>query len=185
MSGQEFRDYIERLILAAGEVQEDSIRQTINLLRNLSNGTVYVIGNGGSAAIASHFATDLFRVFEVIKSTNKVLSLVDNTPLLLASGNDFGFESIFERQLAKLGREKDVLIAISSSGNSQNILNAIHAAKEMGMTTIGLSGFDGGKLLNRVDISIYVKTNVGEYQIVEDVHSSICHFISKSVGDLV
>lgn len=177
-----YADYISKFLTAANTVSEDSLNKMIETLRGARDSCIYIIGNGGSAAIASHFATDLFRAFEITNLNNRVVSLTDNTPLITASGNDFGFETIFERQLSQLCREKDVLVAISSSGNSENIIRAIHAAKNKGVVSIGLSGFDGGRLLDSADISVHVPTKRGEYQIVEDIHSSICHFVSSSIA---
>ena len=172
-----FADYISKLLTAANTVSEDSLNKMIETLRGARDSCIYIIGNGGSAAIASHFATDLFRAFEITNLSNRVVSLTDNTSLLTASGNDFGFETIFERQLSQLCREKDVLVAISSSGNSENIIRAVHAAKNEGLVSIGLSGFDGGQAKKIADINIHIDSN--NYGVIEDCHQSIMHSMAQ------
>lgn len=182
MSNISFKEYLAKIVMTAGGISEEPIQEVIETLKISKGSSIFAIGNGGSAAIASHFVTDLFRSYELSGSSNKVFSLADNTPLITASGNDYGFETIFARQISKLGCSGDVLVAISSSGNSQNIIDAVHVARKLGLATIGLSGFDGGKLLKLVDIAIHAETDVGEYQIVEDIHASICHYICKTIG---
>lgn len=181
MNDMEFKKYIRKVYDLCQNISEDSIALAVNKITSNKEATLFLVGNGGSAAIASHFATDLLRTFEIIDVKSRVFSLTDNTPLLLASGNDFGFEEIFARQLAQYGREGDILVAISSSGNSENVLKAVQEARRKGLFSIGITGFDGGKLMNLVDISLHVATEHGEYELVEDIHSSICHFISKSI----
>ncbi len=176
-----FAEYMTNLEIASKRVSEESIFKMIREITKAKSSTIFIIGNGGSAAIASHFATDLLRTFELNQSKVRVFSLVDNSPLILASGNDFGFENIFARQLAQYGFKGDILIAISSSGNSENIIKAVDTAKQKDLVTIGMSGFTGGKLANLVDISVHVSTESGEYEMVEDIHASICHFVSKSI----
>jgi len=142
--------------------------------------TVFFIGNGGSAATASHFAQDLG---EVGRKTGvkgfKTLSLTDNVSLLSAVGNDYGFDRIFTIQLSELFNAGDVLVAISASGNSPNVVNAVEFAKNAGGETIGLVGFDGGKLKNICDHIIYIKTDIGKYGPVEDVHMIMDHLITS------
>ena len=181
MSKTSYTEYLAKLGMASETVSEESISAIIEEILNAKSSTIFIIGNGGSAAIASHFATDLLRSFELVQSKMRVFSLVDNSPLVLASGNDFGFENIFARQLDQYGRKGDLLIAISSSGNSENILKAVQTAKGKGLVTIGMSGFTGGKLAKSVDFSLHVSTAKGEYEIVEDVHASICHYVSKFI----
>jgi D-sedoheptulose 7-phosphate isomerase len=140
--------------------------------------TIFFAGNGGSASTASHFAQDLGEVGrKANKPGFKTLSLTDNVSLLSAIGNDYGFDKIFTVQLSELFSPGDVFVAISASGNSPNVINATEFAKKTGGKTIGLVGFDGGKLKNLCDYIIHVKTDAGEYGPVEDVHMIMDHLI--------
>ncbi len=144
------------------------------------DGKIYLIGNGGSAAIASHFANDLNKTVFGQKGEKKAkrfqaISLADNTPALTAWANDVGFEAIFSEQLKNFAQEKDVLAAISSSGNSLNIIKAAEVAKSLHMPIIGLVGFDGGKLLPLADAKIHIPSQ--KYEIIESAHEAICHLI--------
>jgi D-sedoheptulose 7-phosphate isomerase len=142
--------------------------------------TIFFAGNGGSAATASHFAQDLGEVGRKanVKSF-KTISLTDSIPLLTAIGNDYGYEKIFSIQLSELFSKGDVLVVISASGNSPNVIDAVKQAKEMGGDTIGLVGFDGGALLEMCDYVIHAKANQGEYGPVEDIHMIIDHMITS------
>ncbi len=118
---------------------------------------IFIMGNGGSAAMASHFACDLSKgTVREGKARFKVLSLNDNVPLLTAYANDFGYETVFAEPLASLAEPGDVAMAISSSGNSPNVLRAMDVARERGLTTIGITGFEGGRLKEKVDVCVIV-----------------------------
>jgi len=148
---------------------------------NLSGLSLYLIGNGGSAATASHFATDLG-----VGSLNKAnpiraVSLTDNNAVVTASANDFGYEQIFARQIDLLARKGDVLIAISASGNSKNLILGVEKAKELGCITIGMTAFDGGALRQIVDLSLHINTNFGEYGPAEDLHAMMSHSITEQI----
>jgi D-sedoheptulose 7-phosphate isomerase len=140
--------------------------------------TVFVIGNGGSAATASHMANDLGLCGD---DTNggplRVLALTDGIPLMTAIANDSGYERIFVRQLEVHYRPGDVLIAISASGNSPNLLVAAEWVKGRGGEVIGLLGFDGGRLNALCDHAVVVRTATGEYGPVEDVHMVLDHLL--------
>lgn len=143
---------------------------------------VYLIGNGGSSAIASHFAGDLNKTILGHKGDRQVkrfqaVSLCDNTPVITAWANDVGFEKIFAEQLKNLGKANDVLIAISSSGNSANIIEAVKTAKGLSMSVVGFAGFDGGKLVQLSDAKIHIP--FFDYGIVESLHDAICHLITS------
>jgi len=142
--------------------------------------TIYFAGNGGSAATASHFAQDLGEVGRKanVKSF-KTISLADNVSLITAIGNDYGYEKIFSIQLSGLFNKGDVLVVVSASGNSPNVIDAVKQANEMGGKTIGLVGFDGGKLLEMCDYVIHVKTNKGEFGPVEDLHMILDHMVTS------
>lgn len=141
--------------------------------------TIFFVGNGGSAATASHFAQDLAEVGRKVGRPGfKTISLVDNVPYITALANDYGYESIFTWQMAELFKEGDVLVTISASGNSPNIINAAECAKKLGGVIIGFVGFDGGKLKELCDYVIHVRTRRGEYGPVEDTHMILDHMIT-------
>lgn len=136
--------------------------------------TVFIVGNGGSAATASHFACDLAKGTQAAGlPAFRVVSLSDNVPLMTAWANDTHYERIFAEQLATLNRPEDMVIAISASGNSPNILAAARVARQSGAHTIALTGQDGGKLAQLVDLTIHVPARSIEQ--VEDAHLVIAH----------
>ena len=137
---------------------------------------VFLCGNGGSAATASHMANDLGKGANCRKDKRfKVIALTDNLSWITALANDISYESIFSEQLRNQGGPDDVLIATSGSGNSQNVLNAVAAARELGMRTVGLIGFGGGKLAAEVDLPLVVDSHhMGR---VEDLHMVVLHMI--------
>lgn len=143
------------------------------------NRTIFFLGNGGSAATASHFANDMSIGPRDFERPFRCVSLTDNVPILTAIGNDFGYDDIFVLQLKTLLKKDDIVVAISASGNSPNIVKAIQYAKSHGAYVIGLSGFDGGKLASLSDLSLCVKTPKGEYGPVEDLHMVFDHLLGS------
>jgi D-sedoheptulose 7-phosphate isomerase len=139
--------------------------------------TIFFIGNGGSAATASHFANDLAFGTNEYQQPFRALSLTDNVPVLTALANDFGYEEAFVRQLRVLGRPGDVLVGISCSGNSPNVVNAFSFAKSAGITTFAITAFDGGKMREMADDGIHVPTEPKEYGPAEDVHMVLDHLV--------
>jgi len=150
--------------------------------------TIFFCGNGGSASTASHFVVD------IAKGTRKSLApggprtqrfrcvaLNDNVPSVMAWANDADYSRIFSEQLRSLAEPGDLVVAISGSGNSPNVLEAVRAAKEMGLTTIGLSGIGGGKLKDLVDVSLVVPSP--SMQHTEDVHLIVLHFLTAYLRD--
>jgi len=142
--------------------------------------TIFFAGNGGSAATASHFAQDLAEVGRKanVKSF-KTLSLTDNVSFITAIGNDYGYEKIFVIQMTELFKKNDVLVVISASGNSRNVVEAANYAKEKGGISIGLVGFDGGELSKICDHVVHIASNKGEYGPVEDIHLILDHMITS------
>jgi D-sedoheptulose 7-phosphate isomerase len=137
---------------------------------------VMLVGNGGSAATASHFAGDLSKgTRQPGHRPWRVIALTDNVPLLTAWANDVSYDEVFARQLDALVNPDDVLVAISGSGNSPNVLNAVRVARERGAVTIGLTGGSGGALRLLVDLCITVPT--GEMSFIEDCHLMVAHLI--------
>ena len=139
--------------------------------------TIFFIGNGGSAATASHFANDISIGTNSYDQPFRAISLTDNVPIITAIGNDFGYEEIFVKQLRVLGQKGDVLVAISASGNSPNLLAAMAYAKQAGIKTVAITAFDGGKMKSAADEGIHVPTEPREYGPAEDVHMVIDHLV--------
>ncbi|MFN0052393.1 MAG: SIS domain-containing protein [Planctomycetales bacterium] len=164
---------VARLDTAAIEALADAIYQ-----RYLSGRFVYIIGNGGSAANASHLCEDLGKSsivdFEHQRRL-KVLSLTDNTPYILAWGNDTSYDRIFVEQLKNFGEPGDLLIAISGSGNSPNILAAVDWANAHGIETFGVTGYDGGKLLHKAHRSLHCRLD--DMGMVESLHLVAFHYV--------
>ncbi len=178
------KGYVDYLITLLAKIDHQKVADCIEKLENArQNGnTIFVVGNGGSAATASHIGNDfgLAVLKKTIQPENKsyrALSLTDNTSVISAIGNDSTYENIFIDQLKVHYRNGDVLLAISASGNSSNLIVAAEWFKSKGGTVIGWLGFDGGKLKALSDISIVVETPRGEYAPVEDVHLVINHII--------
>lgn len=141
---------------------------------------IYAMGNGGSAAIADHLCCDFAKGTDTPGQPPLMSqSLCAITPLVSAVANDFGNEHIFSKQVTYFCRPGDVLIAISSSGNSANIIAGIETAKKNGVLTIGMSGFSGGKLAELADIPLYVP--IHNYPVVEDCHQSLMHVITAVI----
>ena len=145
---------------------------------------VFIVGNGGSAANASHLCEDLGKgtLSDFEHQTRlKVISLTDNAPYLLAWGNDTGFDRIFVEQLKNLAEPGDLLIAISGSGNSPNILRAVEYANSAGLRTFGVAGYDGGKLRSVAQDCLWVRRdNMG---MVEAAHDVVFHYLTESLKE--
>jgi D-sedoheptulose 7-phosphate isomerase len=140
---------------------------------------LFFMGNGGSAATADHFVNDISIGTRTTGKPFKAYSLSSNVAVITALGNDNGYEDIFVKQLEALMSPGDVVIAISASGNSPNVVKAIKYANEKGATTIGLTGFDGGKLHEISQYKVHVPTSKGEYGPVEDIHMIFDHILGN------
>ena len=143
---------------------------------------IFTLGNGGSAALASHFACDLGKgtlVHNKSKKRFRVISLADNIPLITAWANDHGYEHIFAEQLENLVESDDLVFAISGSGNSPNVLRALEVAKNHGARTIGLTGFEGGKMKGLCDVCVILPSD--NMEVIEDFHLSMTHAISSVI----
>ena len=174
----EIAKYIETEIEVLRALDVNALNDVLNLLeQTLDNESmVYIMGNGGSAATASHFQNDFNKgVSEYTEKKFRFLCLNDNVPTVMAIANDIGYEEIFRFQLRGRLRPGDVVICISGSGNSKNILNAAEYAKERGNTVVGITGFTGGKLREIADCSLHVPVN--SMQITEDIHMVFDHLM--------
>lgn len=174
------RAYLSYVGALARQLDPNTIGAFIALLEDAraSGATVFFIGNGGSAATASHFANDIAigtRTGDV--RPFRAQALTDNVAVMTALANDNGYDSIFVDQLKVHMRDGDALVAISASGNSPNVIAAVGYAKARGAKVVGLTGFDGGKLRAQADIAIHVATQKGEYGPVEDMHMIVDHLV--------
>jgi D-sedoheptulose 7-phosphate isomerase len=162
------------------ELDQPALHQASDAISQAHNdGTkVWVMGNGGSALAAQHCETDWSKsVWEATGKALQVRALVNNIGNVTAYGNDLGFDDVFANQLAALGAAGEVALFISGSGNSPNILRAAEKAKSLGMKTISMSGFGGGKVASLVDTPIVI--SVQDMQIIEDLHVVFCHLVMK------
>lgn len=177
------RGYIAHLgeVLSAVDPQAiDRFGRELDEARHAGR-TIFVAGNGGSAAIATTMANDLG--FDIVKKAGtdmpfRIFALTDNTVLLSAIANDVGYENVFVSQMRIHFRPGDFLVLISSSGNSSNVIKAAEYAREAGGKVLGLLGFDGGRLKALCDIAVLVSTAPGEYGPVEDAHHIINHMLA-------
>ena len=177
-------DYLKELQRQIGHVDQASVERWSKAIFDAweNDQQVFVIGNGGSGTTASHFSEDLAkgsvpdaRLRDESFKRLRVQSLTDNLGLIMAVGNDLAYDQIFVQQLMNLGREGDLLIAISGSGNSANILHAVDWANRHGLTTFGLSGYDGGKLLEMQQDGIHVALD--DMGMVESIHLCLFHWV--------
>lgn len=173
------RGYIERLTSVLSAMPFDDISVAIEILDEArrDDRQVFLAGNGGSAATASHMANDLLKT--VTKTGGRglrALALTDNVPLLTAIGNDLSYDAIFSAQLERLARPGDVLVVITGSGRSMNIVEAVRTAREMGVRTVGFLGMGGGVIGSMVDVAIVVPSD--DYGPIEDVHMVLDHLVT-------
>lgn len=174
------KDYSNYLHSILQKVDVKSVSAFVGiLLKARQNGRrIFFMGNGGSASTASHFAADLCKnVSPDTKYKFRTISLVDNSALTTALANDLGYENIFVEQLSAVMEEGDVVVGISASGNSKNILKAVEYANSNGGITIGIVGFDGGQLKKEAMHCIHFPSYNGEYGPVEDAHIILNHII--------
>ena len=176
-----FEEYLQYFNNSLNALDANEVSRFVDLLVEAyeHDRTVFVIGNGGSAANASHFANDLakgtLRTMDQAKRF-RALSLTDNVALMTAYGNDEGYASIFEQQLRTYARPGDIVVAISGSGNSPNVIGAIEWANANGLHTVGVTGFGGGKLKQIATSTVHVPLN--DMCTSESVHSVIFHYVA-------
>ena len=176
-------NYLDGLKVILDSLALNEVQELIHTLASAyeQGKRVFIVGNGGSAATASHMACDLGKTVlngsaELPDRRFKVLALTDNVPLITAWGNDASYDCIFAEQLRNLAGEGDLLIVISASGNSPNIVEAVRAARQLGVYSFGLLGFDGGVVRALLDQSIVVHCE--HYGYIEDVHMMIVHLVT-------
>lgn len=175
---KEINAYLELEVRILQNMDTAGIGEALNCLRNAleREADIYIFGNGGSASTATHMQNDFNKgISEYTEKKFRVHCLNDNVATVMAIANDMSFEEVFRFQLQGRLQPNDVVIAISGSGNSRNILRAVEYAKEQGCTVIGLTGFDGGNLRRLADISLHVP--VQSMQITEDIHMTFNHLM--------
>lgn len=175
---KEINTYLKYEIETLQSLDIEAINDALNLLLETfeNDHTVYIFGNGGSSATASHYQNDFNKgISEYTEKKFNFLCLNDNIATVMAVANDIGFEEVFRFQLQGHIKPGDIVMAISGSGNSQNVLNAVEYAKKQGNKVIGITGFQGGKLKNLSDISLHVPIN--SMQITEDIHMIFDHLM--------
>jgi D-sedoheptulose 7-phosphate isomerase len=181
---EQIKNYIATLQSTIDQLPISLIADVVNVLQRarMQGNQIFIMGNGGSASTSSHFVCDLAKNtrYEGLPHF-RVIGLADNMEIFSAYANDEGYENVFSQQLINLIRPDDIVIAISASGNSRNVVNAVEEAQKYNATTIGFTGFDGGRLGQMVNIHIHVKSNIIEH--VEDIHLMLEHMIVRTIKD--
>ncbi|MBF0594193.1 MAG: SIS domain-containing protein [Candidatus Omnitrophica bacterium] len=176
-----YLDYLTDVLKALDAAEAERFVLMLDTARALGK-TVFLAGNGGSAATATHmandFGTDTLK-YSKGKAAFRVLSLTDNAAVMLAVANDDGYENVFINQLRVHYRPGDFLIGVSASGNSLNVIKAARWVKANGGKVLGFVGFDGGELKRLADAVVHVRSNNGEYGIVEDAHMVMDHLMAS------
>jgi D-sedoheptulose 7-phosphate isomerase len=182
-NSQSIVSYFADIELAIKTVEQNKFEEVIKCIvsATISQHRIWIIGNGGSAATASHFAADLMRQTNQRKIKVRAICLSESTARITAIGNDYTFDDIFARQIWSLADKEDVIISLSASGNSPNLVEGIRRAKAMGLRTISFVGFQGGVLKAESELVLHFPTTVGAYEIAEDTHSIVCHYIAMQV----
>ncbi len=176
--------YRQQLLSLIEALDLTAIRQAVDWMRETRErgGTIFACGNGGSAATASHFATDIVKGASFGPGGRfRIIALTDSLSTITAYANDISYDAVFEEQLKNFARPGDLLIAISGSGNSPNVLKAVEAAAAAGCRTIGMTGRNGGKLGPLAQLNIHV--NEPHMGRIEDAHMIVCHMIAYSFMD--
>lgn len=186
-------DYIQKHIRLSIKAQEDSIKSCLVSIKKATElvfetyyqkgGAVFLFGNGGSASSAEHIAEELLNRLKNYRVPIAAYALTSQPAILTGIANDYGFEKVFSRQLEALGTPKDLVIGLSTSGNSPNILEGIKIAKSRSIPTIGMTGKDGGKLAKAVDLAIKVPSN--DVSLIQEVHTTIGHIICEAVEKML
>ncbi len=177
-------EYFQKLKDGLDSLDINSLEKIIEALKQAreEDKQIFIFGNGGSSAIASHLVNDLNKLASIGSEKKfRAIALTDNIPLLTAWANDEGYTEIFSRQLDNFLREGDVVVGISSSGNSENMVRALKLAHQRGAITVGLVGFGGGRMKSLADYFLWFPEN--HYGRVEDAHTVFCHLIANFLRD--
>lgn len=180
--GHYAKAYFDKINSAAATVDMEKLDQAANILTKAysTGGMVYSCGNGGSAAIANHLVCDHCKLVKTdTELTPRIVSLSTTVEMITAIGNDISYDEVFAYQLRSLAKAGDVLITISSSGDSENIVRAAQWAKENGVPVISMTGFSGGRSATIADVNLHVTAD--NYGIIEDIHQSLMHILAQYV----
>lgn len=174
--------YISQVVAQLNSVSDGEVDSFFEEIKNttITGGRIYFIGNGGSASTCSHFANDLSRC-EIEGAPVRAISLCENNSLITAIANDFGYENIFKLQLKRELSQNDLVVAVSVSGNSENLLKAIEYTSNRKIKSFALLGSNGGALQELVNSSIHISSGAEEFGPVEDVHLVLNHLISNYI----
>jgi len=174
------RAYGEQLRQALASVDGAVLERAADAIETITGagGNLYVCGNGGSAAVSSHLLCDMVKSVQTDTTLRpRVISLNDNVPILTAVANDLSYADVFVYQLASLARAGDAILTISSSGDSENVVRALTWGRDNGLTTLAMTGFEGGRTRAIADISLHVQGD--NYGVVEDTHQSLMHILAQ------
>jgi len=180
VAGDFARGYLDYLTEVLAGLDVDAIASFVDALLAARdrNAQIFFIGNGGSASTASHFVNDIAVGCRSAEKSFRAVCLADNSAVLTALANDYGYEDVFARQLQTQMAPGDVVVAISASGCSANVVGAFEYANENGAVTVALTGFDGGPLAELAQLVVHAPTNKGEYGPAEDVHLIVNHLVA-------
>lgn len=180
------REYFQREIDVINALDYEAVTKAVETIKDAyeRGATIYVFGNGGSAATASHFVCDFNKgISEKLNKKFNLICLSDNTALMTAIANDFSYDDIYVYQLKDRLKKGDLLLAISGSGNSKNVIKAVEYAKKNGTKVVGLTGYSGGKLKQLSDYCMHV--NVDDMQITEDIHMAFDHMMYRVLSEFL
>jgi D-sedoheptulose 7-phosphate isomerase len=168
---------------AVADTLADKILEAINIARTSyqNGGKILLMGNGGSAADAQHIAAEFIGRYKKERRPVAAIALTVDSSILTCIGNDYGYDAVFSRQVEGLAKKEDVVIAISTSGNSENVIRGVEKAREIGAQTIGLLGNQGGKLKDKVDLAIVVPSN--NTARIQEAHITIGHIICEILDE--
>lgn len=179
--------YRSRLLNALGSLDLQSINEFVSKLLAIrrDGGTVFIAGNGGSTSTATHYVVDWMLGTGIDDPPLPVIALADNLSGVTATGNDLDFDLVFSRPLSTLGKKGDLLVVVSASGNSSNLINAANLARSGGISVAAITGFDGGALNRIADVVIHVPTGIGDYGVAEDIHLMVGHMVKEALIEAV
>lgn len=182
MINNEIALHVKTINRVQNELQDDILKACQMAVECIKNGgKILICGNGGSAADAQHIATEFTGRYKTERSALPAIALTTDTSALTAIGNDYGYEVVFSRQVEAIANSKDLLLAISTSGNSPNILKALQKAKEIGCKTLGFSGKSGGAMNELCDLNIVIPSD--NTPRIQEMHILVGHIICQSIDD--
>jgi len=175
--------YFARIVRAINSIDQTRIIELVAILSALrrAESTVFIAGNGGSASTAEHIALDWMLGTGLSNPPLRVVSLAQSSASITATGNDLTFQNVFGRQLKSLARNGDLLVVVSASGDSPNLLKPVEEAKTLGVQVVAMTGFEGGRLAQMADLSVHVPTGIGDYGVAEDLHLMIGHIVKEAL----